>query len=210
MSSAKTIADILSFSELIDAKSFIGNPFTSQPMYIAACAFLMESAYYSSPSSRSGSPPTDTLVTDQTSAFTIPPNLETAGGGLGRSLNSKHSLLASAAKDNYQRCYRALKSLEDYWEGVKYIITVLDQKAKGVGDPLLYTAEEMENTVETPTTPFPVNEFQREQSQSGASRKHESTTTTSLRESGQNIPRASSRSDPTQGEYTVRFILHLY
>ncbi len=44
MSSAKTIADILAFAELIDPKSFIGNPFTSQPMYIAACAFLVESA----------------------------------------------------------------------------------------------------------------------------------------------------------------------
>src|ERR1700761_5315794 len=48
MSSAKTIADILAFAELIDVKSFIGNPFTSQPMYIAACAFLAEAAAHSS------------------------------------------------------------------------------------------------------------------------------------------------------------------
>ena len=41
---------------------------------------------------------------------------------------AKHTLLASAANQNYQRCHRALKSLELYWEGVKYIITVLDQK----------------------------------------------------------------------------------
>lgn len=144
MSSAKTIADILSFSELIDAKSFIGNPFTSQPMYIAACAFLMESAYYSSPSSRSGSPPV--LVTDQSSAFTIP-NMESSHNS-ERKTNTKHSLLASAAKENYQRCYRALRTLQTYWEGTKYILTVLDQKAKGIGDPLLYTTEEMESTTE--------------------------------------------------------------
>lgn len=144
MSSAKTIADILSFSELIDAKSFIGNPFTSQPMYIAACAFLMESAYYSSPSSRSGSPPV--LVTDQSSAFTIP-NVDSSHGS-ERKTNTKHSLLASAAKENYQRCYRALRTLQTYWEGTKYILTVLDQKAKGIGDPLLYTTEEMESTTE--------------------------------------------------------------
>ncbi|RAO66348.1 uncharacterized protein BHQ10_002360 [Talaromyces amestolkiae] len=144
MSSAKTIADILSFSELIDAKSFIGNPFTSQPMYIAACAFLMESAYYSSPSSRSGSPPV--LVTDQSSAFTIP-NMDSAHTS-ERKPNTKHSLLASAAKENYQRCYRALRTLQTYWEGTKYILTVLDQKAKGIGDPLLYTTEEMESTTE--------------------------------------------------------------
>ncbi|KAH8698951.1 putative C6 transcription factor [Talaromyces proteolyticus] len=148
MSSAKTIADILSFSELIDAKSFIGNPFTSQPMYIAACAFLMESAYYSSPSSRAGSP--GILVTDQTSAFTIP-HMDTTNG-TERKANAKHSLLASAAKENYQRCYRALQSLQTYWEGTKYILTVLDQKAKGIGDPLLYTTEEMESTAEIPIT----------------------------------------------------------
>lgn len=63
---------------------------------------------------------------------------------------AKHTLLASAANQNYQRCYRALKSLEKYWAGVKYILTVLDQKAKGVGDPLLYTREEMESALEVP------------------------------------------------------------
>lgn len=63
---------------------------------------------------------------------------------------AKHSLLASAANQNYQRCYRALQSLETYWAGVKYILTVLDQKAKGVVDPLLYTREEMECALEVP------------------------------------------------------------
>lgn len=63
---------------------------------------------------------------------------------------AKHTLLASAANQNYQRCYRALKALETYWAGVKYIMTVLDQKAKGVTDPILYTREEMESALEAP------------------------------------------------------------
>lgn len=63
---------------------------------------------------------------------------------------AKHTLLATAANQNYQRCYRALQSLETYWAGVKYILTVLDQKAKGVVDPLLYTREEMECALEVP------------------------------------------------------------
>ncbi|RAL05199.1 putative C6 transcription factor [Aspergillus ibericus CBS 121593] len=151
MSSAKTIADILSFSELVDGKSFIGNPFTTQPMYIAACAFLMESAYYSSPSSRSGSPPAQPLLTNQTSGFVMP-NLDPANGS-DRKPTAKHILLASAAKENYQRCYKALKALETYWEGTKYILTVLDQKAKGIVDPLLYTVEEMESAVEVSSVP---------------------------------------------------------
>ncbi|KLJ12090.1 hypothetical protein EMPG_12788 [Blastomyces silverae] len=150
MSSAKTIADILAFAELIDAKSFIGNPFTSQPIYIAACAFLMESALYSQPSSRTESPPTSSAG-PPVSKFTLP-HVEPSASS-ERNSTAKHILLATAAKENYQRCYKALKSLEIYWEGVRYILTVLDQKAKGIGDPQLYTDEDMENAAEPrPTT----------------------------------------------------------
>jgi hypothetical protein len=63
---------------------------------------------------------------------------------------AKHTLLATAANQNYQRCYKALQQVETYWAGTKYILTVLDQKAKGVGDPLLYTREEMESALEVP------------------------------------------------------------
>lgn len=151
MSSAKTIADILSFSELVDGKSFIGNPFTSQPMYIAACAFLMESAYYSSPSSRPTSPPPQPLLTNQSSGFVMPSMV--SSNGSERKSTAKHILLASAARENYQRCYKALKALNTYWEGTRYILTVLDQKAKGIVDPLLYTAEDMENASERGSAP---------------------------------------------------------
>ncbi|RAL16735.1 putative C6 transcription factor [Aspergillus homomorphus CBS 101889] len=165
MSSAKTIADILSFSELVDGKSFIGNPFTSQPMYIAACAFLMESAYYSSPSSRAGSPPIQPLLANQSSGFVMP-SMDPATGS-ERKPTAKHILLASAAKENYQRCYKALKALETYWEGTKYILTVLDQKAKGIVDPLLYTVEEMESTVELSSVqPLAAPQWRRTQSSS--------------------------------------------
>jgi hypothetical protein len=140
MSSAKTIADILAFAELIDPRSFIGNPFTSQPMYIAACAFLMESAAHTSsqPTSRDASPPQqatknvqikDTKLNDKTSEQ-----------------KQKHSLLASAANQNYQRCYKALQQLETYWGGTRYILVALDQKAKGIWDPETYTEQEYEST----------------------------------------------------------------
>jgi hypothetical protein len=147
MSSAKTIADILSFSELVDGKSFIGNPFTSQPMYIAACAFLMESAYYTTPSlgASSFSPPP--LLANQSSGFVMP-TMETHNG-TERKSTAKHILLASAAKENYQRCYKALQALNTYWKGTGYILTVLDQKAKGIVDPLLYAVEDMESTEDT-------------------------------------------------------------
>ncbi|KAJ4288595.1 hypothetical protein N0V90_011832 [Kalmusia sp. IMI 367209] len=166
MSSAKTVADILAFTDLIDTKTGVGNPFTSQPTYIAACAFLKETALHSAnshPSSRPSSPSTldnnevfeSSHISLDHMSFEKPaaPN----GGDRGthstkreQSQAAKHTLLASAANQNYQCCYRALKSLETYWAGVKYILTVLDQKAKGVGDPLLYTREEMESALESP------------------------------------------------------------
>lgn len=135
MSSAKTIADILAFAELIDSKSFVGNPFTSQPIYIAACAFLMESVVNASkPESPTPSPR---------------PSLSRphGEGRLSESRSSnKHSLLTSAANQNYQRCYNALTQLHKYWGGVKYILTALDQKSKGIWDVETYTNEEYEST----------------------------------------------------------------
>lgn len=192
ISSAKTIADILSFAELVSGKSALGNPFTryvvaeysilsfvhslsgqstiltilnSQPTYIAACAFLKESTSHatpSKPSSRACSPTSEDnkrnrplmSAPDITAANTAyqkssaeKPMLKSS---LDQQLAAKHSLLASAANQNYQRCYRALQQLESYWAGTKYILTVLDQKAKGVVDPILYTREEMESALEAP------------------------------------------------------------
>ncbi|KAK3946461.1 fungal-specific transcription factor domain-containing protein [Diplogelasinospora grovesii] len=128
-SSAKTIADILSFAELIDPKSFIGNPFTSQPMYIAACALLLESVANASESpSPEASPP--------------PHSKDNAH----KPNPAKHSLLASAANQNYQKCYKSLQQLQQYWGGVGYILTALDQKSKGIWDCETFTSEEYEST----------------------------------------------------------------
>lgn len=145
MSSAKTICDILSFADLIDPKSFIGNPFTSQPIYIAACAFLMESnANASETPSRASSPP----------GFRRPEQPKQAN-------SSRHSLLASAANQNYQRCYNSLQQVEMYWGGVKYILTALDQKSKGIWDCETYTSEEYESTKSHRDSKGNINTFSR-------------------------------------------------
>lgn len=141
MSSAKTIADILAFAELIDPRSFVGNPFTSQPIYIAACAFLKETAAHTSqPSSRGTSPPRPTSKTGTIQAAKDSRSSSKAKTG------PKHSLLASAANQNYQRCYKALQQLETYWAGIKYILVALDQKAKGIWDPETFTEQDFEST----------------------------------------------------------------
>ncbi|KIX93231.1 uncharacterized protein Z520_11086 [Fonsecaea multimorphosa CBS 102226] len=150
MSSAKTIADILAFAELIDVKSFIGNPFTSQPMYVAACAFLAEATAHSSqPSSRATSPPSN--------GHTPRPKQDVVAERTQKAASARHTLLATAANQNYQRCYKALKTLDSYWAGCRYILTALDQKSKGLMDPLLFTADdvdgEMPSTEPSFTTP---------------------------------------------------------
>ena len=141
MSSAKTVADILAFAELIDPRSFIGNPFTSQPMYIAACAFLMESAAHTSsnPTSRDTTPPNG-------GPRMVPTKDQRVSESKSNENKQKHSLLASAANQNYQRCYKALQQLEIYWAGTRYILVALDQKAKGIWDPETYTEQEYEAT----------------------------------------------------------------
>lgn len=145
MSSAKTIADILAFAELIDVKSFIGSPFTSQPMYVAACAFLAEAAAHASqPPSRAVSPPRNPLPRARLETVHLKSLMEQ------KAASARHTLLATAANQNYQRCYKALKTLESYWAGCRYILTALDQKSKGLKDPLLFTAEDLDG--EMPST----------------------------------------------------------
>ncbi|AEO61981.1 hypothetical protein MYCTH_2312830 [Thermothelomyces thermophilus ATCC 42464] len=138
MSSAKTIADILAFAELIDPKSLIANPFTTQPIYIAACAFLMESVAYTSQAPSRETSETPDLRADQ---FKSP----AARSGLGHDARPmKHQLLASAANQNYQRCYKSLQQLEQYWGGVRYILAALDQKSKGIWDCETFINEDLE------------------------------------------------------------------
>ncbi|KAI2463838.1 fungal-specific transcription factor domain-containing protein [Annulohypoxylon bovei var. microspora] len=135
MSSAKTIADILAFAELLDPKCFIGNPFTSQPIYIAACAFIKESkSSMSQPASRDITPPESRGQAHKGHSIAIDPGPA-----------SRHLLLASAANQNYQACYKALKQMHTYWGGVRYILTALDQKLDGQWDCETYTIEEYES-----------------------------------------------------------------
>lgn len=141
---------------------------SSQPIYVAACAFLAESAMHTASSNSQSRNTTPTNIantsngkhesTHSAGPSSVPHNDSplTAQSGPGKPAfdqraSSKHTLLATAANQNYQRCYKALQSLESYWAGTKYILTVLDQKAKGVGDPLLYTVEESESALEVPS-----------------------------------------------------------
>ncbi|OQN97586.1 hypothetical protein B0A48_16450 [Cryoendolithus antarcticus] len=158
MSSAKTIADILSYSQLMDAKASLGNPFTTQCIYVAACAFLKETAEQTASSnaqSRATSPVRQPGKVVATTAGFTPVAAESTDSSVtpansDKRALAKHTLLATAASQHYQLCYKALQSLETYWAGTKYILTILDQKFQGVDDPLLYTVEEGQSAIEQP------------------------------------------------------------
>ncbi|KFY37973.1 hypothetical protein V495_06825 [Pseudogymnoascus sp. VKM F-4514 (FW-929)] len=151
MSSAKTIADILAFAFTNKSKCFVGNPFTSQPMYFAASAFLMETNIQkaSSPTSRDGSPHRDTKASSKTS-----------GNVPIKSEHSHHNTKQPKPHpdQDYNCCYKALQQLETYWAGTKYILTALDQKAIGIADPEAFTSEEWESTK---VRPGPVQDWKR-------------------------------------------------
>ncbi|KAK3392589.1 fungal-specific transcription factor domain-containing protein [Sordaria brevicollis] len=139
-SSAKTIADIVAFAELIDHQSYIGNPFTSQPIFIAGCAFLKESALSaSSPPSREPSPGPHAKNTSS----------RTQGGRLGIPIDNRprHSLLTSAAAANYARCSQALSRVEQYWAGVGYIINAMEQRSQGIEDCETFAPGELERVL---------------------------------------------------------------
>lgn len=156
MSSAKTIADILALAELIDPNSYLSSPFTSQPVYIAACAFLVQSAsHVSQPASRAASPSLDKQH----------PGGSHSNGRNGKTHHpgerlAKHSLLAEAAIESYQRCYKSLQQIHEYWGGVKYILNALDHRSKGIWDCETYTAEEYAST-KLPRRPASLANFPR-------------------------------------------------
>ena len=166
MSSAKTIADILAFAELIDRKSFIGNPFTSQPMYIAACAFLMEAAAHTSLPPSRGSTPSDLPLAN--AAGLEKAVTDRSCYAMDQRHSAKHTLLATAANQNYQRCYKALKALEMYWAGTRYIVTVLDQKSKGIMDPLLFTSDDIDSDMPSTELAFTTPGWRRSTSHSAS------------------------------------------
>ncbi|KAJ4408948.1 hypothetical protein N0V82_009571 [Gnomoniopsis sp. IMI 355080] len=141
LGSARSIADILAVAELIDPNSYLSSPFTSQPMYIAACAWLVAStSNVSEPVSRAPSPGLDK---QNVSSYSNSHNGKTTHTN---ERPEKHAWLVAEATKHYQRCYKSLQQLHEYWGGVKYILNALDHRSKGVWDCETYTAEEYAST----------------------------------------------------------------
>lgn len=155
LGSARSIADILAVAELIDPNSYLSSPFTSQPMYIAACAWLVASTSNASePVSRVPSPGADKQNGSSHS------NVHNGKTTHSNERPEKHAWLVAEATKHYQRCYESLQQLHEYWGGVKYILNALDHRSKGVWDCETYTAEEYASTKQ-PRRPAALAKFHR-------------------------------------------------
>ncbi|WVQ99144.1 hypothetical protein IAU59_006276 [Kwoniella sp. CBS 9459] len=111
ISSAKTILDIASFAELIDAKA-VHQPWINYPLYTAGRTFLSQSL-------------------QAKSAIEDPSDYRSAG----------RVHLAKTARANFQRVVSIFTTLEKYWSGVRYIHSALVQKAEGVHSVTLMKGE---------------------------------------------------------------------
>ncbi|WVF71755.1 hypothetical protein IAT40_006563 [Kwoniella sp. CBS 6097] len=121
ISSAKTILDIASFAELIDAKA-VHQPWTNYPLYTAGRTFLSQSLLANA-------------------AIEDPSDFRSAG----------RVHLTKTARANFQRVVGILTTLEKYWSGVRYIHSALMQKAEGVNSVTLIKGEgESVNDVPSP------------------------------------------------------------
>lgn len=167
LQAARNVANLINFANFIEEQEkkkgnrlsiVSGNPFTSQPMYVAACAFLMEVeirkkelASCEAKSPRAESKPENGARSNSDGG--------TPWNERRRSPTKEESQHAvEDAQSHYEWCHRALQELEVYWAGTRYLITVLNQKAAGIPDPEAFTAEEMESTK---IRPGPIMEWKR-------------------------------------------------
>ncbi|KAI9721771.1 MAG: hypothetical protein M1812_002106 [Candelaria pacifica] len=133
---------------------------SSGPNHRPTCASLIGGATHTTAnsSSRGSAPSPRPRLTPRCTNSTEPPpepfsppaalqhyeSPNTGTSGTAQSHQSKHTLLSTTANDDPQQRFKGPQSPETYRPCKRYILTVLDQKMNGIGDPLLCTMEEVE------------------------------------------------------------------
>lgn len=148
MSSANTITSILTLAQLVDDKTITGSPFLNQAIYIAALAFIAESEMHGEclmPSPENVGSTAQAIstgvsgqISDQFSLATESAASQSNGVPFDDGFNRLYkpaasvSLLQFASKRNYETCLQAIKTLKSVWRGIGWILSTMEQKAKGV------------------------------------------------------------------------------
>ncbi|TIB67136.1 hypothetical protein E3Q23_04285 [Wallemia mellicola] len=118
LSSAQMISEYLVFADLFTNQSYLASPFISQPLFIAACAFIH-----------------DARVNHNVSLGPIKKSAETNTPLSVPDLQNDKGvgLLGTISAQNFLIIYKALRRMTWPWQGIGYIVNLLEQRASVSG-----------------------------------------------------------------------------
>ncbi|OCF33674.1 pathway-specific nitrogen regulator [Kwoniella heveanensis BCC8398] len=104
LASSRQICECMVFADLVDATSYTSAPYLTQPLFVAAMAFIHEMR-----------------------SLTIAS--EGNGNGEGGNPNPTDILMLSMAKQNFQALLNASQKMEEYWAGANYVVNILEKRS---------------------------------------------------------------------------------
>ncbi|EEB92363.1 hypothetical protein MPER_09141, partial [Moniliophthora perniciosa FA553] len=120
LASSRQIADCLVFADLFDARSYCASPFVNQCLFIAGVAFVHDAKEEEILGNAGGN---------------AMPGMSRSGNPnmMGKGMQMQSAFISGLVKQNLSVVLKALKKMEEYWSGLGYIISVLEQRASGRG-----------------------------------------------------------------------------
>ncbi|WVQ95649.1 hypothetical protein IAU59_002747 [Kwoniella sp. CBS 9459] len=104
LASSRQICECMVFADLVDATSYTSAPYLTQPLFVAAMAFIHEMR-----------------------SLTIAS--EGNGTGEGANPNPTDILMLSMARQNFQALLNASQRMEEYWAGANYVVNILEKRS---------------------------------------------------------------------------------
>ncbi|WVF68209.1 hypothetical protein IAT40_002974 [Kwoniella sp. CBS 6097] len=104
LASSRQICECMVFADLVDATSYTSAPYLTQPIFVAAMAFVHEMR-----------------------SLTIAS--EGNGNGEAANPNPTDILMLSMAKQNFQALLNASQKMEEHWAGANYVVNILEKRS---------------------------------------------------------------------------------
>ncbi|WWC92345.1 uncharacterized protein L201_007300 [Kwoniella dendrophila CBS 6074] len=103
LASSRQICECMVFADLVDSTSYTSAPYLTQPLFVAAMAFIHEMKSLSISSSDPSAPSSNSSATD--------------------------ILMLSMAKQNFQALLNATQKMEHFWAGAAYVAQILEKRS---------------------------------------------------------------------------------
>ncbi|EIM87625.1 uncharacterized protein STEHIDRAFT_168323 [Stereum hirsutum FP-91666 SS1] len=140
LASSRQIADCLVFADLFDQQSYVVTPFMNQCLFIAGVAFVweaqMEDGFLGMGSGGAGGgmgqgvngrgPHGGSNMGDGGGGGV-------GGGGMKGTGSESAAFLSGLVRQNLSVMLKAMRKMQGYWAGISYIMSVLEQRASGLG-----------------------------------------------------------------------------